>query len=67
MNLPSSDLVSEQNCQHLDQLSLFNKAVPTCTWHLQSFSSFSLAKEDKGELEEDEGELEKYEVVLEDC
>ena len=65
-------MVLEQNFQHVDQLSLFDKAVPT--QHLQSVSLSSSAKEyegrldeDEGELEEDEGESEENEVVLEDC
>ena len=63
--LTCGDLISERNVQLLDQLSLFNKAVPTR--HLQFVSSFSSAKEDKGELEEDKRELEENEVALEDC
>ena len=65
--LTCGDLVLEKNFQHINQLSLFDKVVPTCTRQLQSVSSFSSAKENDGELEEDMGELEENEVVLEDC
>ena len=56
--LTCGDLVLEQNSQHLDQPSLFDKVTPTRC--LQSVSSFPSAKEDEEELEENE-------VVLEDC
>ena len=56
--LTRSDLVLEGNFQHLGNSLFFNKAVPTR--HFPSVSSFSSAKEDKGESEENE-------VGLEDC
>ena len=62
--LTCSDLVSNQNFQHGDELSLFDKAVPTL--HVQFISLLSSSKVDKGKLEEDEGELEENEAVLED-
>ena len=62
--LTCGDFVSKKDLQHLDQPSLFDKAVPT--WHLQSSFPFSSNKEDEGELEEDEGELEEDEGKLEE-